>query len=161
MLKITSSAIEAIYSHGKKTSSGECCGLVVPTSLDEILTKVVECENIQDKLHEKDPVRYPITSESAYCLDRLGLMLIEDNSREEGYPGGIYHSHTNGRAYFSNEDKRKAMFNGIVLHPKAHYIVIGVKEGEISDTKSFIWGTEQQDFIEEPIEIIEQYNNNL
>ena len=57
-----------------------------------------------------------------------------------------------GVCHFSRKDRKGVMSYGkLLIWPKAHYLVIGVKDGKVYDTKSFIWNEEQKDFVEEEI----------
>ena len=82
----------------------------------------------------------------------------------------IYHSHINVGAYFSEEDKKQATYDGNLLYPGVNYLVIDVTKdsadsgaarsaanavpdpvrvgGEVRGAKLFGWNSEKKDFLE-------------
>ena len=156
MLYIKSIALETIYSHGIETFPEECCGILASPNLEERVIEAVRCSNIQNELHKKDSKKYRRTAKKAYSISGLEWMKIENELNEKGYYyTGIYHSHSNGKAYFSQKDRKGAMLDGKPIQPKARYLIIGVKDRKVYDRKSFIWDIKQKDFVEEEIKIIE------
>ena len=100
MLYIKSTALETIYSHGIETFPEECCGILSSPNLEERVIEAVRCSNIRNELHEKDPKKYRRTAKTAYSISGLELMKIENELKEKSYYyTGIYHSHSNGKAY--------------------------------------------------------------
>jgi proteasome lid subunit RPN8/RPN11 len=53
----------------------------------------------------------------------------------------FYHSHPDHDAYFSEEDRKMAMFDGEPTYPDAAYLVVSVYDGEIKDEAWFAWNT--------------------
>ena len=58
----------------------------------------------------------------------------------------IYHSHPNGRAYFSSEDEARAMLWDEPLYPDAVYIVLGVDEKAVHGMSAHQWNEERRAF---------------
>ena len=60
---------------------------------------------------------------------------------------GVYHSHANAKAYFSEEDKQRAMLGNEPMWPDAHYLVISVVNCNVLNAKSFAWDYSKRDFV--------------
>jgi len=52
----------------------------------------------------------------------------------------VYHSHTNGRAYFSTVDRRMAATPAGPAYPVQH-VVIGRHRGRVTEAAQFAWST--------------------
>ena len=61
----------------------------------------------------------------------------------------IYHSHVDVGAYFSEEDKKQATFDGGPVYPGTHYLVVDVTKEKVRGSKLFIWSDEKKDFLEQ------------
>ena len=59
----------------------------------------------------------------------------------------FYHSHTNGRAYFSAVDRATAATPAGPAYPVQH-VVIGVIGRRITEAAQFAWSDEARDFVE-------------
>ncbi len=53
----------------------------------------------------------------------------------------FYHSHPDHDAYFSEEDRKMAMFDEEPTYPGATYLVVSVYDGKIKDEAWFAWNT--------------------
>jgi proteasome lid subunit RPN8/RPN11 len=113
----------------------EACGLIVVRSWDE--ARLVEMENLQDRYHARDPVRFPRTARTAYAMHPLRL----SEAVEAG--GGllcIWHSHCDVGAYFSDEDVRVALGGGDEpLWPGTDYLVVSCRTAGVDDLRLFRW----------------------
>lgn len=152
MVEISQSVIKTIYSHAEEAYPEECCGCLSSYSLDRVITEAIKCANIQDKIHEENPDEFPDSAKNAYYIDPEQVLRVMLGLEKKGYTlSGFYHSHVHGEAYFSQTDRKKAMWDGNPICPDTHYIVVSVKG---SDIKSYKWDPGQNDFIEEEIEIV-------
>ncbi|WNG26098.1 hypothetical protein F0U62_20280 [Cystobacter fuscus] len=96
--------------------------------------------NVQDALHEEDPVRFPRTSRTAYAFEPrewLGV-LLEAEARGE-VVACVYHSHVEGPADFSAEDFRQAAPDGQPLLPGVGYLVMAVRAGRVTAASLSRW----------------------
>ena len=53
----------------------------------------------------------------------------------------FYHSHPDHDAYFSEEDRKMAMFDEEPTYPGTTYLVVSVDDGKIKDEAWFAWNT--------------------
>src|SRR3989338_8985881 len=111
--KITTDVLEAMYRHAEEAYPRECCGLLAGPKQGGGITEVRRAENVYDAYHDQDPKQYPRTSRTAYLIDPRRLLAVEKESRQSDIRlKVIYHSHVDVGAYFSEEDKRAATFEG-------------------------------------------------
>ncbi len=119
MQSISQATIQSVYKHSEHTYPEECCGLIFVNG------SVHPASNIQNELHAADPIVYPRDATCGYTLAVADILLL-DSSFSTNIPVlAIYHSHPDVGAYFSNEDKRKALFSGEPIYPVG-YLVIDV-----------------------------------
>ncbi|MEC8931346.1 MAG: hypothetical protein VYB08_08000, partial [Candidatus Latescibacterota bacterium] len=63
--------------------------------------------------------------------------------------------HIDCDAYFSDEDKERAMAWDEPAYPDAVYVVVSVYGDEVRNTKAFGWNEESRDFVDVEIDIID------
>jgi proteasome lid subunit RPN8/RPN11 len=59
----------------------------------------------------------------------------------------IYHSHTNGRAYFSETDRQQSA-NEDGPHYECQHLVVGVTADGVTEAAQFAWSSDEKDFVE-------------
>jgi proteasome lid subunit RPN8/RPN11 len=132
--------------HASEEYPSECCGLLTdgPQGI-----KVHPCENIQDTLHAKDPQSYPRGSRIAYYIDPQKLYdIVKQAETAGGGLLGIYHSHVDTEAYFSDEDKERAMVWDEPAYPGVAYVVFSVYQANVTGYKCFAWSEGECEFLE-------------
>jgi [CysO sulfur-carrier protein]-S-L-cysteine hydrolase len=96
--------------------------------------------NVQDDLHAQDARRFPRTSRDAYAFDPrewLGVLLEAERRGEDVVC--VFHSHVEGPADFSPEDRRQAAPTGQPLLPGVSYLVVAIHSGCASQAALFGW----------------------
>lgn len=121
----------------------ESCGVVLQRGAER---RVVPCRNVQDDLHRKDPDRHPRDARTAYYIDPQDLLRIGRLEGEGWALAVIYHSHVDAGAYFSETDRRQALFDGEPTYPDATYVVTSVVEGRAAAMAAFRWDPRARDF---------------
>jgi len=143
-LELSRQALAQVFAHARETAPDECCGVIVSQGGHD---EVWRMRNVQDELHARDPVTYPRTARTAYALGR------EDIERlDRAAPKVIYHSHTKNGAYFSGEDRARAMFMDEPTYPEVTYLVVSDARAE-GEVKGFRWSDAERDFVEVAIEL--------
>jgi len=139
--------LEEIHRHAIEEYPYECCGIVIgkPGPAGEHI--LYRCTNIQNRLHQKDPATFTRDARTAFYIDPKELMAIlrEAENRKMGIKL-FYHSHPDHDAYFSEEDKRMALFDGEPVYPDACYLVVSVREGQVRDQALFAWDENRKVF---------------
>ena len=149
MIPVSSSMLDNIREHALEEYPFECCGVIVGmpgTDSNDILHR---CRNIQNQLHEKDPDVFTRDARTAYYIDPKELIGIFKEADDNGLVVKVfYHSHPEHDAYFSEEDKQMAMFDGEPLYPYAGYLVISVYGRKINREAFFLWNPDSRSFRE-------------
>ncbi len=159
MIQIKSRIIDAIYRHAQAEFPRECCGIVIAKKdAPQNFEQIFPCRNLQDDIHAKDPEKFPRTAETAYFLSPDDLFKIQKIARDlKMEMKMIYHSHVNVGAYFSEEDKKQATYEGTPIYPGVYYLVVDIKgtgldkkdlSPVVSGAKLFEWNSQKKDFLE-------------
>ncbi len=161
MTHIKPRIVDAIYRHALSECPRECCGIVIGKKDDSLsFEQIFPCRNLQEDVHAKDPERFPRTSETAYFLSPDDLFKIQKIARNLSMEMKIiYHSHVNVGAYFSEEDKKQALYESKPIYPGVYYLVVDVtqkgsdskQQGEtpfVRGAKLFGWDESKKDFEE-------------
>ena len=141
---ISREAMDRISDHAEREYPDECCGIVTQDSERQT---VHECENIQNRLHNDDPVTHIRDARTAYVIDRGEAEAIFSSAKERGDKVmAFYHSHTDHDAYFSETDEAAQTVFGEPEFPDALHIVVSVKNGKTSHFRAFIWDGKEMAF---------------
>jgi [CysO sulfur-carrier protein]-S-L-cysteine hydrolase len=144
------STLEAIDRHAAESYPNECCGAVLAENGGEIVLPIT---NIQDRLHAEDPDKHPRDARTAYFMDPKELYAVLRDAEERQHALRIlYHSHPDHDAYFSAEDKARALAWDEPAYPGAFYLVVSVVGGIVRNRLVVAWDAEQRDF--KPVEIV-------
>ena len=155
MLRIPREQLRRICRQAVEDYPAECCGILTTGSEGEAI-EVHPCRNVQDDLHEQDPEQHPRNSRIAYFIDPQELFrIVSAAERAGGQVAGFYHSHIDCDAYFSEEDKARAMAWDEPAYPEAVYLVVSVHGEGVRGHRAFAWDREQSDFLEVDVEILE------
>lgn len=136
-----------IHQHALKEYPFECCGVVIGKPENDHDDILFPCTNIQNQLHEKDPKNYPRDAKTAFNIESTELLKIENEARTRGMViKTFYHSHPDHDAYFSEEDKKQALFGDEPWYPDANHLVVSVYNKQIKDQALFAWEPEKKVF---------------
>ena len=153
MLKISRTQLEKIYFQARDEHPDECCGLLTVGPGGGGST-AHPCVNIQNRLHAEDPQQYPRQARIAYFIEPKQLLtIITEAERDGGAISGFYHSHIDCDAYFSDEDKERALTWDEPAYPDAIHLVVSVFDNDVRGHKAFAWNAEATDFEEVQIDI--------
>jgi len=122
--------------HALETWPEECCGLLVgsaPGSYEHTF----RCRNEMTRLHREDPIAHPRDGTQAFHMNELDYMRILEQAEELGLAvTGVYHSHVDVGAYFSELDQAFAL-RPLFPFPDADHVVISVLEVGVRDVAVF------------------------
>ncbi len=145
---------ERILRHGEQTYPEESCGFVLADRAGAVV-EVVPVTNAADRLRRERPDEFTRDARTGYVMDpgeqAAAMRAAESAGRTVR---GLYHSHADVGAYFSDEDKARALPFGEPLFPEAVYLVADVRAGRARGMKAFVWDADTRDFVERPIEIV-------
>jgi proteasome lid subunit RPN8/RPN11 len=145
---LTADELHAIQGHARADYPAECCGVVLVRTRGDAERRLLACRNIQDELHAKDPGRFPRTARTAYYIAHEHLLEIGRRESEGFEVHVIYHSHVDAGAYFSETDRRNAMVDGVPAYPAATYVVVGMTEGRVAETRAHRFDADSGEFVE-------------
>ncbi len=146
-LNVPRSSLEEIFAHARESFPNECCGWLTGKKDSYIANGVRRAVNAYDtKIH---PTAKDRTPQTAFVISDKDLLALNQTLEDEIRPLIIYHSHPNGRAYFSETDRKNAVdpWGTGPAYP-VQQIVIGINNDRIVEAKQFAWDTELEDFVE-------------
>lgn len=156
VLRLSRAELDKVYAQARDEHPAECCGLLT-VGPDGGASSAHPCTNIQDRLHAEDPVEYPREARIAYFIDPVELLtIITTAERDGGAVSGFYHSHIDCDAYFSAEDKERALTWDEPAYPDAIHLVVSVYEEGVKGHKAFAWNAASADFEEVHIDVDDQ-----
>lgn len=134
-----------IYAHARATFPEECCGYLVGPPGDAHVDGLVACHNAQrDGEHPTHPER---GADTGFVIGGAELLAFARSLGGERPARVVYHSHTNGRAYFSDVDRAVAAAETGPHYPVQH-LVVGVTAAGPTEAAQFAWSDEAGDFVE-------------
>ncbi|MBI4509276.1 MAG: Mov34/MPN/PAD-1 family protein [Deltaproteobacteria bacterium] len=146
-IRIPQEVLTEVYSHARREFPAECCGWLVGPHGEERVDRARPCRNAHgDGGHPTAPSR---TAETAYVIagdDLLELCRTLDGPEP---PRIIYHSHPNGRAYFSETDQAVATdpWGEGPMYP-VQQLVVGLNHERIVEAKLFAWDKDAGAYVE-------------
>jgi proteasome lid subunit RPN8/RPN11 len=138
VLRIEAQAWAGMVDHARATYPNECVGIMLGTSDDGLKTVKVALamENVS-----------PGQRRVRYTLDPKDLLAAEREARRRALNVlGVYHSHPDCGAYFSETDLKNSC-------PWYSFVVISVRKGRVSDAKSWLPDAEQKAAESEPLRV--------
>ncbi len=130
----------AIYAHARAAFPAECCGYLVGPRDGSAVERAVACYNAQaDGDHPTVPER---GAESGFVIAGTDLFGFARSFDGPAPARVVYHSHPNGRAYFSDVDRDVAREAG---YPVQH-LVVGVTSTGVTEAAQF--ADEDGEFVE-------------
>ena len=122
-----------IYAHAREAYPAECCGYVTDRA-------VVRCRNAQAEV----AIVADRTTETAFAIDGAELFALVRSFDTHVPARVVYHSHSNGRAYFSTLDREASR---VGRYPVQH-LVVGVTAEGVTECAQFGWDAAAEDFVE-------------
>jgi proteasome lid subunit RPN8/RPN11 len=158
-------AFEIMAAHARAAYADECCGLLIApaeAARGKELVRAIPCRNLQNQYHARFPEEYPRDARTAYLLDPRELARADDEARARGERvAGIFHSHIDVGAYFSEEDVRVALMGGDEpAFADFVHIVLDARRDEdgsgprVHGARAFAWDATAHAFRELPLEVV-------
>ncbi|MBM3279523.1 MAG: Mov34/MPN/PAD-1 family protein [Candidatus Handelsmanbacteria bacterium] len=157
MLRLRRKDLNRLEAQALAEYPAECCGILTQGPEEEV-AQIHACRNIQDQLHAENPADFARTSRTAYFIDPRELTrIIGAAERAGGRAAGFYHSHIDCPAYFSEEDKRRAMtmMGDEPDYPDAAYLVLSIDQQQVQPHKCFAWDQGGRNFAEVELELLD------
>jgi adenylyltransferase/sulfurtransferase len=128
--------LNTLCEHARETHPEECCGLLTGLTVGAF-EEAHRCRNEMTRLHQRDPRLHPINGERAFHMNEADLLrVVADAEATQRLVTGIYHSHADAGAYFSELDQEFARQPGFPF-PLAQHVVISVVDGVVGELALF------------------------
>ncbi|HEY3804707.1 MAG TPA: Mov34/MPN/PAD-1 family protein [Kofleriaceae bacterium] len=130
-VRIPAELLAAIADHARACFPDECCGYLVGPKDGDAVDEVVACRNAQpDGDHPTHPERAADTGFVIAGAELFAFARSHDGPRPARV---VYHSHPNGRAYFSEVDAANARAAGFAVQ----HLVVGVTAAGATEAALF------------------------
>lgn len=108
----------------------ECCGFIIGDRVQPV-------QNMADVTSDHDGMPWQRTARTGYVLSGADVRTLSDSLDSDEPVRILYHSHPNGKAYFSEEDQRFALFEGNPIFPGVQHLVMGVGPAGVEEARLF------------------------
>ena len=145
-MKIPGEILNEIYSQARAEFPNECCGWLTCPRDGDVATGVRPAVNAYDPTtHPTAPDR---TAERAYVIAGADLLELNRSMDDPNPPRVIYHSHPNGRAYFSDTDRRVATdpWGEGPVYP-VRQLVVGIDAERVVEANLYAWDDAEGGFV--------------
>jgi proteasome lid subunit RPN8/RPN11 len=146
-IAIPAPLLRDIYAHARRAFPAECCGFLVGPRGGAAVTRARACVNAQEGgAHPTAPGR---DAETAYVIAGDDLLALARSFDGPEPARIIYHSHPNGRAYFSAVDHEVAVspWGDGPTYP-VQQLVVGVTAERVVEAVLFDWDEGRAAFVE-------------
>ena len=116
---LTEPVLAELARHAIDEFPAECCGFVLDHG-------VRPAGNAADRYHADAPDAFTRTAETGFVLGAADALFLDSSQGTDDAVRILYHSHPNGRAYFSEEDLRQSLFEGEPVYPDLLHLVVGI-----------------------------------
>ena len=146
-INVPRSTIEKIYRLARQAYPNECCGWLTGSKDSNEASGVRSARNAYEP--ETHPTAKNRSTQTAFVIADGDLLALNKTLDDDIRPRIIYHSHPNGRAYFSETDKANASdpWGDGPAYP-VHQIVVGIDEDRVQEARQFAWDSKAEDFVE-------------
>jgi proteasome lid subunit RPN8/RPN11 len=135
-----------VFRHAREVFPAECCGWLAGPK-DGAPSRVRRCRNAQED--GDHPTAAARGAETAYVIAGDDLIALNRGLSTAEPPLVLYHSHPNGRAYFSATDKQVATdpWGEGPMYP-VDQLVVGLDGERVVEARVFRWDDAKKDFVE-------------
>src|SRR6266481_10198626 len=137
MIRVASEPWQEMVAHARSTYPNECCGAMLGR-VDGDSKQVTIALVLENAFAGKQAARYELRPED--------LLEAERQARRQGLDMiGIFHSHPDCDAYFSETDLKNSC-------PWYSFLVLSIKNGQFDHANSFLPDADQTFAAKEPLE---------
>jgi len=139
MIRIESEPWAAMVAHAREIYPNECCGAMLGTVEDDTKT-VREAMRLRNSFEGAQAARYELRPEDLLAADRAARERKMDLI-------GIYHSHPDCDAYFSQTDLKNSC-------PWYSFVVLSIQQGEFHHANSWLPNFDQTEAAKEDLSLV-------
>ena len=146
-LDIPAEVLAEVYREARRAFPFECCGWLAGPADSPAVNVVRSCENAQDS--GAHPTQAGRGAETAYVITGGDLLDLNRSLDSDAPAKVIFHSHPNGRAYFSPTDREVATspWGDGPAYP-VQQLVVGITETRVEEAALFAWSDEEGGFVQ-------------
>lgn len=146
-LEVPQALLAAVYREARAAFPAECCGWLTGPAGGDGVDAIRPAVNAQDVAEH--PTASDRTAETAYVLDSADLLALNASLDSDMPARVIYHSHPNGRAYFSETDRTVATspWGDGPAYP-VQQLVVGIDAEQVVEAALFGWDDDAGGFVE-------------
>ena len=146
-LDIPAEILAEVYREARRAFPFECCGWLSGPADRPTVDAVRNCENAQDS--GTHPTQAARGAETAYVITGQDLLDLNHSLDSDTPAKVIFHSHPNGRAYFSPTDREVATspWGDGPAYP-VQQLVVGITETQVVEAALFAWSDEEEGFVQ-------------
>ena len=139
--------LEEVYREARRAYPAECCGWLAGPRDSHRATRLRSCENAQDQ--GEHPTQAQREANTAYVIAGADLLALNRELDGDEPAKVIYHSHYNGRAYFSETDHQVATspWGDGPMYP-VQQLVVGLTDSTVVEAALFAWSESAEGFVE-------------
>ena len=146
-VSIPRGVLDTVFLEARRAFPAECCGWLTGPRGEDGITGIRPCNNAQaEGDHPTTPGR---TAETAYVIAGDDLLAFARAFDGPEPPRVIYHSHPNGRAYFSKTDQEVATspWGDGPAYP-VQQLIVGIDGERVVEAALFAWSDADGGFVE-------------
>lgn len=146
-LEIPRHVLSEVYREARNAFPAECCGWLSGPKDGSEVTIARGCENAQAS--GTHPTQAGRGAETAYVITGNDLLSLNQSLEGDMPAKVIFHSHPNGRAYFSPTDREVAAspWGDGPAYP-VQQLVVGIDEHRVVEAALFAWSDEEGGFVQ-------------
>ena len=145
--EIPAQILSEVYREARRAFPFECCGWLSGPADSQEVNVVRSCENAQGS--GTHPTQAARGAETAYVITGNDLLSLNLSLDSETPAKVIFHSHPNGRAYFSPTDREVASspWGDGPAYP-VQQLVVGITDTRVEEAALFAWSDEEEGFVQ-------------
>jgi proteasome lid subunit RPN8/RPN11 len=145
-VRIPDDVLAEVHAEARRAYPAECCGFLVGPRGGDAVTRARPCRNAAGAEHPSAPER---GAETAYVIAGEDLLALARSLDGPEPARVIYHSHPNGRAYFSATDEAVAKdpWGQGPMYP-VQQLVVGIDGERVVEARLFDWDPAAGRFVE-------------
>lgn len=146
-LEIPAQILADVYREARRAFPFECCGWLAGPADGPAVDTVRSCENAQDS--GTHPTQAGRGAETAYVITGSDLLALNHSLDSDTPARIIFHSHPNGRAYFSPTDREVASspWGDGPAYP-VQQLVVGITQDRVEEAALFAWSDDEGGFVQ-------------
>ena len=149
-IRIPDELMDQVFAEARQAFPNECCGWLSGPEGGAAVDAIRPCTNARASAPtgSSGAVVAERSAERAYVIAGADLLEFVDGFRTARPPRIIFHSHPNGKAYFSAMDQRAASPWGDGPAYDVQHLVVGIDDRQVTEAALFAWSAAANAYVE-------------